>query len=197
MWSRDEDGRWHPPNSIDTPTSDDTSHLDDAYRTFESNDSYKNSPLSIRFFDSPDEGDDQTASNDPSGSTSYQHDDGSNTTCLGYHHRHLLHNIRYIEPILCDTAKKDGTVNIITIGTIYLKNEDGVLLPTTAYLSKDLPVSIISPNAILREHMTTFVAYQHYANIDTKKGFLRFIAREGPNVTFPLSCHNLFVVSYR
>lgn len=199
LWSRDEDGRWHPPDSIPVSTPDDTSQsqsddsaqLDDDYRAFASNDSYKNTPLSIRFLDSPNEGDDRTTTNGYVTSISYQHDDGSNTTCLGYHHRHLLHNIRYIEPILCDTAKKDGTVNIIAIGTIYLKNDDGVLLPTTAYLSKDLPVSIISPNAILREHMKTFVAYQHYANIDTRKGFIRFIAREGPNVTFSLSSHNL------
>lgn len=194
LWSRDEDGRWHPPDisstsmhTADSSSHDDLVHLEDEYCNFASQDSYKTVPLSIRFLDSTHNDDHIPTST----SSSFQDDNGSNTTCLAFHDRHLMHNIRYIEPISCDTAHKDGTVNIIAIGTIYLKNDDGVLLPTTAYLSKDLPVSIISPNAILRDHRKTFVAYQHYANIDTDTGFLRFIAREGANVTFPLSSKNL------
>ena len=157
------------------------------YDTVFSDDRFREKPLQVNYIEGPLP--ESTDINSPS--NSIQYDQGANASCTN--DVSILYNVLWIEPIKCDTAKKGQDLSITAIGTAYLST-GSTTVPHSMYYSPDIPLTILSPNALIREHSNEFRGFLNMANFDSQIGVLRLIARDGfENVDFTLQLdHDLW-----
>ena len=96
----------------------------------------------------------------------------------------VLNDIQWVQPVTCDSAKKDATITIQAIGKYLIR---GTTITINMYYSPDVSGTIISPTAIVRQNTDKFIGYQKYMDIDHDNGHILLVAREGSDdVTIPL-----------
>ena len=176
-WTLAEDGTWNAPFEVDNdaPSSHSSSYEDAA--SF--------SKFAITKMASPSSVPTPTS---PPSSGNYQSDTGANASCTN--DISLLHDVTWIEPILCTTANVGSDLQITAIGRMSLTCGK-VFLPVIVYYSENAPGTIISPNAICRQFNSSFYGYQKRVNFDHCHGDIRFNARDGlEDVTLQVTAKN-------
>ena len=88
----------------------------------------------------------------------------------------ILEDIKWVEPVLCKSAKKDASIEVKAIGKYSIR---GTPLKINMYYCPDADNTIISPTAIVRQNIRQFTGYQKYLKIDKSVGHIRLLAREG------------------
>ena len=66
----------------------------------------------------------------------------------------IFHNIQWVQPVGCETAKQGAMLEIQAIGKYFIR---GTSLSVNMYYCPDAHNTIISPTAIVHQHQSTFV----------------------------------------
>ena len=120
-----------------------------------------------------------------------QSDSGANTSATN--NISLLHDIHYIEPINVNSATQDALpMQMLAVGKIQLVDISGASLSALCYYSPDVSGTIISPDAIARQHCKRFRGFRKICNCHTNTGYLIFdsVNGESDDVTFALTSTN-------
>jgi len=140
-WSRLPNGKWEIPTFAQSDDDDPIPSLPD-YESYCKFDSFHGS---IHFVDDPVT---PTPLVTPTATQSlFQCNTGANALCTN--DISLLHDVQWITPIQCDTAKEGASLIIEAVGTMFA-TADAITLPISVYYSRDAPMTIISPNAVLQ-----------------------------------------------
>lgn len=71
----------------------------------------------------------------------------------------LLEDIQWIEPVMCNSAKRDAQIEVQAIGKYTLW---GTPLKISMYYCPDTDNTIVLPTAVVRQNMSHFIGYQKY-----------------------------------
>ena len=100
----------------------------------------------------------------------------------------ILDNVQWIEPVQCESAKKDASIEVQAIGKYTIR---GTNLRINMYYCPESHGTIISPTAIVRQHSHLFHGYQKFVHLDRQRGNITLISREGyENIVIPLVWKN-------
>ena len=96
----------------------------------------------------------------------------------------ILDNIQWVQPVLCESAKKGASIEIQAIGQYTIR---GTTLKVNMYFCPDAQGTIISPTAVVQQYSRYYHGYQKFGSIDKQNGNITLIARDGyDNVSIPL-----------
>jgi hypothetical protein len=104
-----------------------------------------------------------------------------------------LRNVQMIKPIPMGGCNKNDTAAITctAIGQLPIRTIDGKELLTKAYYSAEVDGTIISPTAMVQQHITSYTAWLKYCDCDEKEGTLKLVGRnDNPTLSFKIHCHN-------
>ena len=104
----------------------------------------------------------------------------------------LLDNIQFIHDYPMGGCNKDNVAITCTAkGIMKLADTDGSIIRVTAYYSKEVDGTIVSPTAIIRQHSDKFSSFIQYSNCDNNSGNIRLVARHGhDDFIMRLTCNN-------
>jgi deoxyuridine 5'-triphosphate nucleotidohydrolase len=107
-----------------------------------------------------------------------QNDSGANRIVTD--NMNNLTNIKIIDPLPMGGCNKndEAAITCTAIGTMYISTSEGEHIPFKAYYSSNVDGTIISPTAMVKQHITTHNAWVKYANCDSNKGTLKLIGRD-------------------
>ena len=88
----------------------------------------------------------------------------------------ILQDIQWIRPIECESAKKNANIEIRAIGKYTIR---GTTIQINMYYCPEAHGTIISPNAVVRQHIKLFTGYQKHVNMDNDIGTITILSREG------------------
>ena len=104
-----------------------------------------------------------------------------------------LRNVQVIEPIPMGGCNKhdEAAITCTAIGQLPIRTTDGQEILTKAYYSAEVDGTIISPTAMVKQHIKSYHAWLKYADCDNKEGTLKLIGRDNvPTLCFKIYCHN-------
>ena len=104
-----------------------------------------------------------------------------------------LRNVKIIDPIPMGGCNKNDEVAITctAIGQLPIRTIDGQELLTKAYYSAEVDGTIISPTAMVQQHISSYNAWLKYCDCDNKEGTLKLVGRNNiPTLSFKIYCHN-------
>ncbi len=122
-----------------------------------------------------------------------QNDSGANRIVTD--NIHLLQDVTTINPLPMGGCNKHDEAAIVctAIGNITISTTDGEQMKFKAYYSKDVDGTIISPTAMVRQHISNFSAWAKYANCDSNAGTLKMLGRDSSdNKEFEIFCKTTF-----
>jgi deoxyuridine 5'-triphosphate nucleotidohydrolase len=105
----------------------------------------------------------------------------------------LLRDVSTINPLPMGGCNKHDEAAIVctAIGNITISTTDGEKMQFKAYYSKDVDGTIISPTAMVKQHISSYSAWAKYANCDSNVGTLKMLGRENmENKEFKIFCKN-------
>ena len=167
-WNINDDGKWKPP-----PPSTPNIHA--------LNDQSTSSP------DKPS----PTINRTNAGNNNFQNDSGANRIVTDKLDN--LQNVQIIDPIPMGGCNKNDSAAIVCtmVGELPISDTSGNILMVKAYYSAEVDGTIISPTALVRQHIDKFTAWLKYCNCDDNKGVLKLIGRNGQdNLSFAIHCSN-------
>lgn len=163
-WIQTAEGTWKPPNL--TPTPDDG--------TKPANPSNTSGNI-----------------NKTTGAPHIQNDSGANRIVTD--DMTSLRNVQIIDPIPMGGCNKndEAAITCTAVGQLPIRTIDGQELLTKAYYSAEVDGTIISPTAMVKQHLTSYHAWLKYCDCDNKEGTLKIIGRNNlPTLSFKIYCHN-------
>ena len=145
-WEQDEDGIWNMPDEKITDTRLKDDPLQDYERTAIAND------ITMRIVNSPVHVERPTTEKGTANIT-IPHEEQSDTGANAHitPHAHLLHDIRWFEPVTIGNAQKDSSLQVQAIGTFHLKTSNDIK-DLHMYYSPNASNTIVSPTAICRQY---------------------------------------------
>ena len=96
----------------------------------------------------------------------------------------ILEDIQGIQLIKCESAKKNANIEIQAIGKYTIR---GTTIQVNVYYCPEAHGTIISPNAVVWQHIGIFTSYQKHVNMDNNIGTITIISWVGyNNVVIPI-----------
>ena len=120
-----------------------------------------------------------------------QSDSGANTNATNQ--LSILHDVVYIDPVSVNSATdKAPPMQMKAVGNLHLKAVNGEILKIACYYSPDVTGTIISPDAIARQHKQRFKGFRKICDCQTNTGYLILDAISGADesVVFGLKSDN-------
>ena len=104
-----------------------------------------------------------------------------------------LTNVRKIESIpMGGCNKHDYAVIVCTHkGDMPMISMDGTSIVATAYFSKEVDGTIISPTTLVRQHLQTYSGWVQHSDCDSNTGTITLLGKHGnDNIVFKVFCKN-------
>ena len=104
-----------------------------------------------------------------------------------------LRNVQIITPIPMGGCNKndEAAITCTAIGQLPIRTIDGQEFLTKAYYSAEVDGTIISPTAMVKQHITSYNAWLKYCDCDNREGTLKLVGRDNiPTLSFKIYCHN-------
>ena len=100
----------------------------------------------------------------------------------------ILENIQWVQPVMCESAKKGASIEIQAIGQYTIR---GTTLRINMYYCPEAHGTIVSPTAVVQQYSQYYHGYQKFGSIDRQNGNITLIARDGyTDVVIPLIGRN-------
>lgn len=172
-WTTDKDGIWNTPEEKirDMILEDDPIHAYERTALFDD--------VMMRIVNAPCK---IECSNVTDGNIVIAHEEQSDTGANANitPHVHLLHDIRWFEPVTIGNAQRDSTLQVKAIGTFHLQTSDGIK-ELHMYYSPNASNTIVSPTAICRQY-PDLIGFHQWSNINTHQGQLQFVNGDNDTV---------------
>ena len=169
-WVKDSHGHWIPPDDWNTQLDD------DPLVSYEHTAKLHNIVMHVTTAPVLDLPDEPTL---PSGIEVHmeQSDTGANANITP--HLHLLHDVRWFNPVTIGNAQKESSLTVSAIGKFPLRTSQGIR-DINMYYSPNASNTIITPTAICRQS-DHLIGFHQWSNVKTNEGVLSFV--DGDNNT--------------